>query len=888
MADNAVLLANLYDIQQQYDFTQTTIDVSAPRCVIDVQNRTINVPKNIDSLGVQYDHRSKAVYFEIDRYINDVDLLTQTCVVQWINGDIEKGNMGFYPIILYDNSIAGKLTLVWEIHNEATQIAGDIHFALRFYTLNDQRTFDWNFNTLPAKSTIKDTLDVQMDSTIEIQPSVLSVWNYRIAALERDASNAVSQAQYYMLESMAWAIGSDKFPERLIDNSKYYSEVTQAIYNKTNDEFHERIYDEGKKIADKLWLLPDEETIIRLDEEYTIGVPTATTERKGLVIVGDGTKIEDGVLSIDTSFDESESLEDLVSEESFKTTLTKLAKAVSEVIRLDQNAVLKSMISNLNVNDHNMIPTSAYVYKLAERIGIDIDLIGNESLTDGVNKLPQLRDDVDDLISRVHENDVVDFISFNEQCPLGFTIFSTSSNTTSLPTEDDVWIGAAGFLIKITETESRVVLFNKEYTQFATMSYIDGFWNTWTIGVCRSEIESINNSIRSINASISDISINFDALETSMENFKNELSGDIVTINSAIENVEQSYKQADISFNERTTTIEQNYVNLSDRVYNLEAYDKEVKTTLGTIDSSIDSINENLNNYSTTEYINNQISSLETSTNNKIGEINESLKDYATTSSVNQSVQNLSNSVNTKFDNYSTTEQINEQINELNNSIINNEKTVKGYARKLLPITGELKRLSRLYEEVDKSNYCLVSEVLEDNIKIYLCRGDIIKSIRLNTIGDSKKLFEVAMIQEWGIVHESLYSNGTYSTKELINLCIDDVYYDSIDVLKSESFKFKVLVLNYKTLMEEGAECFTTLIISSNGVKIIESIEDGSKLVKTFIEPSIAGRHTTIVNHGNYMHWFTVNGSEKTSLWVECIEDYDNVVIKTISIGEVI
>lgn len=752
MADSAVLLANLYDIQQQYSSTQTTIDANAPRCTVDVENRTINVPKNVDSLGVQYDHRSKAIYFEIDRYVNGVDLLTQICVVQWINGDIEKGNMGFYPIILYDNSIADRLTLVWEIHDESTQIAGELHFALRFYTLNDKRTFEWSFNTLPAKSIIKDTLDVQMSSTIEIQPSVLSVWNYRIASLERMATEAVESAAYSALESQAWAIGHPSIPERALDNSKYYKEMTQAIYNTTNEELHDRVYNEGKKIADKLWLIPDEETIVRLDEAYTIGVPTATTEKRGVVIVGDGTKIENEILSIDTEFDNSETLEALVSGENFKPLLTKLAKTVSTVIGLDNDAVLKAMMSNINVNDENMIPTSAYIYKLAERIGIDVELNGDNSLTDGVNKLPQLREDVDNLTARIYENSVENFTSFIDQCQIGLTIFTTSDATTNLPNEDNGWVNTSGLLFKISDLDTRIVLFNKEYTQIATMSCIDGFLNSWTIGVCRSEIENINDDIQDINTSISNMNISFNALETSIENFKSEINDEIEATNNTIATLEGSYKQADIIINERTSEIEVTVVDLVSRVFNLEAYDDEVKTSLETINGEINSINENFNNYDTiesvndkfesqetafnntlkdyakTESVNTQISNLQTSINDQVAGINNSLVDYAKTTSVEQSIKDLSDDINEKFQGYYTSSEMDDKFDDVNNSL-----------NDYMPLSGGIltdgKISSTPIEDTD-----IVNKIYLDNAinNIALESNITINTIQLENLGEAE------------------------------------------------------------------------------------------------------------------------------------------------------
>lgn len=232
------------------------------------------------------------------------------------------------------------------------------------------------------------------------------------------------------------------------------------------------------------------------------------------------------------------------------------------------------------------------------------------------------------------------------------------------------------------------------------------------------------------------------------------------------------------------------------------------------------------------------------------------------------------------------------------------ESTVKGYGRKLLPITGHIRDLKVRIDNENKETEvlketltnlnesleyergyktCLVSEVDDTKITIRLCRGYWARNITISIAENSSKKYEVYMIQAWGIVHESLYSTGSSTAKTLINLCIDDAEYDSIDALKKDTLEFKVLNMTYKTTLSDGTECITTLIITADGVKIIESMVDGTKLVKSFVQPSSATRHTTIADHGTYMHWFTVNGSAKTSLWVESVEDYGNVVVKTLS-----
>ena len=61
---------------------------------------------------------------------------------------------------------------------------------------------------------------------------------------------------------------------------------------------------------------------------------------------------------------------------------------------------------------YDILLSGKHQVKLPERIGIDVELNGDNSLTDGVNKLPQLREDVDNLTARIYENSVENFTSF--------------------------------------------------------------------------------------------------------------------------------------------------------------------------------------------------------------------------------------------------------------------------------------------------------------------------------------------------------------------------------------------------------------------------------------------------------------------------------------------
>ena len=186
----------LQEIQNSVKITFAHLPSNEPRFIIDANSREINIPFEFSFLGVIGDHKAETIYFEIDRYFDDVDLSEHTCVIQFINKNPQtlKFNEGLYPVTTMDvNSIDGKIIFGWNIMNDATQIAGDIHFSIRFYSIDSNNKFTYNFNTLTANSIILDTLDVKRTSIIEISPSELQAWNDKMNQMNLKAEQALQE-----------------------------------------------------------------------------------------------------------------------------------------------------------------------------------------------------------------------------------------------------------------------------------------------------------------------------------------------------------------------------------------------------------------------------------------------------------------------------------------------------------------------------------------------------------------------------------------------------------------------------------------------------------------------------------------------------------------------
>ena len=196
ITDPSEFRQKLQEIQNSANVTFTHLPSNEPRFIIDANSREINIPFEFSFLGVIGDHKAETIYFEIDRYFDDEDLSAHTCVIQFVNENLKtlECNEGLYPVTTMDiNSIDGKIIFGWNIMNDATQIAGDIHFSIRFYSIDSNNKFTYNFNTLTANSIILDTLDVKHTSIIEISPSELQAWNDKMNQMNLKAEQALQE-----------------------------------------------------------------------------------------------------------------------------------------------------------------------------------------------------------------------------------------------------------------------------------------------------------------------------------------------------------------------------------------------------------------------------------------------------------------------------------------------------------------------------------------------------------------------------------------------------------------------------------------------------------------------------------------------------------------------
>lgn len=128
---------------------------------INTNTREIDVPKAFETCsGVESDNYAEIVTFIVDRYFDYKDLRESTIAVQWKNSNA--GTEGLSIIQLIDLETYGadnKIRFGWPLTKEMTKKAGNLQFAVRFFT-REGNNFNYLLNTTVQSIPIKPTLEL--------------------------------------------------------------------------------------------------------------------------------------------------------------------------------------------------------------------------------------------------------------------------------------------------------------------------------------------------------------------------------------------------------------------------------------------------------------------------------------------------------------------------------------------------------------------------------------------------------------------------------------------------------------------------------------------------------------------------------------------------------
>lgn len=165
----------LYQLQNPNRQTQAIIlPNNEPLYEIDLNTRNVMAPS---FLSMEYDHNAETIYFIVDRYYDNVDLSTLSCVVQYENASPDPRKRGYiYSVPYFDISgpfvPEGKMIFPWAIQGPATAYAGTVTFSVKFYRIREiltgdsngdewsRKEYDYLLNTIPKQSQVLHGLDI--------------------------------------------------------------------------------------------------------------------------------------------------------------------------------------------------------------------------------------------------------------------------------------------------------------------------------------------------------------------------------------------------------------------------------------------------------------------------------------------------------------------------------------------------------------------------------------------------------------------------------------------------------------------------------------------------------------------------------------------------------
>ena len=204
---------------------------------------------------------------------------------------------------------------------------------------------------------------------------------------------AVNYGQVAIVPKGVWNTETQYKVNNLVeyDGSSYVAKVQPPVGTLPTDTSYWQVSAAGTKkaTADSLGTVMPDGTTTEIKEDGKLSAKTAQQNALGVVKGSDDITVgEDGNLSVNTTFEQATEIANIIAGEAIKSVLGKVSKAIATTMSLDEKALLKNMISGIDVNDVNKVPSSAYIHSLVERIGMGTALEGEfDNLTDGLNSV---------------------------------------------------------------------------------------------------------------------------------------------------------------------------------------------------------------------------------------------------------------------------------------------------------------------------------------------------------------------------------------------------------------------------------------------------------------------------------------------------------------------
>lgn len=158
----------------------------------------------------------------------------------------------------------------------------------------------------------------------------------------------------------------------------------------TDDGVNYKLFCKSAELAtaSKAGIVMPDGTTTTVNSSGKMSAKRATQSTPGIVKGSNSIKVgSDGAIDVNTTFTQAVNLANIITGEAIATILGKVSKAIATTMNLNQNALLKSMLTSIDSDDSSKIPTAAYIHTLVERIGMETQLTAGANLTEAANNL---------------------------------------------------------------------------------------------------------------------------------------------------------------------------------------------------------------------------------------------------------------------------------------------------------------------------------------------------------------------------------------------------------------------------------------------------------------------------------------------------------------------
>ena len=308
---------------------------------------------------------------------------------------------------------------------------------------------------------------------------------------------AVNYGQVAIVPKGEWNVETQYKVNNLVsyDGSSYVAKVQPPVGTLPTDTSYWQVSAAGTKkaTADSLGTVMPDGTTTSVGEDGKLSVNTAQQDALGVVKGSDDITVgEDGKMTLNTTFEQATELANIIAGEAIKSVLGKVSKAIAATMSLDENALLKNMISGIDVNDGNKVPSSAYIHSLVERIGMGTALEGGfDNLTAGLNSVNNNLSNTNSRLDTSLSSSVLDYALTLPEGMHTVRFPGDGYTGTDLPNSSYMY-SSATISVRSTGKIATVLLFGiSKNCPLAVNSCENGKWKGWDQYVTKDDLPII-------------------------------------------------------------------------------------------------------------------------------------------------------------------------------------------------------------------------------------------------------------------------------------------------------------------------------------------------------------------------------------------------------------